>query len=302
VKVLVTGASGLLGAHLMAALSADHAVTGIDRNPWWGDGAQTVLLEDLFDAGATTRIVREEAPDAVIHCAAMTDVDACERNPSLALRANTELTRELAGSVGRSCLFVFISTDGVFTGTQPFAAEDWPPDPQTVYGRTKLEAEGIVKALPNHLVIRTNFFGWSSGRKKTSAEWLFGALRAQEPITLFDDFFFTPIYVVDFVTALVTLMSSSHRGLFHVCGSERVSKYDFGIALAQLAGFQASNVTPGSIRQARLAAPRPPDMSLNSDKLHRLAGIPAPSIMDGLRAFLGDRDRPLSQHFTRPRS
>ena len=203
----------------------------------------------------------------------------------------------------RGCLLVYITTDGIFTGETPFATEDQPPAPRTVYGRSKLEGErAVAAATDNHLIVRTNFYGWSSGRKPTFAEWLYGALEQQRPITLFDDFFFTPIYVVDFVERLEVLMRSTHRGIFHLCGRDRVSKSDFGLRLARMAGLSVQHVRRGSLKDASLAAPRPRDMSLDSWHFCRLTGVDVPRCEEGLVRFLEDRHQLLSQRFSDARS
>lgn len=168
------------------------------------------------------------------------------------------------------------------------------PCPRTVYGRSKLQGEWETQlATDRHLIIRTNFYGWSSGVKNTSAEWLYRALESGERITLFDDFWFTPIYVVDLAASILGLIAGNHSGIFHVVGSERVSKYHFGMLLAAAAGFPVDGVTRGSIANARLRAPRPCDMSLNSEKIAAVLERRAPDCDSGLASFLADRGRPL---------
>ena len=294
-RVLVTGASGLLGAHIAAALARFDEVLGVDRHPWWGD--QPVALErgDLADAGSIERLVQGFRPHLVFHCAALVDVDACERSPAEAFAANAELPGRLARAVPAGCLFVYVTTDGVFRGDAPSATEEMPPEPRTVYGQSKLAGErAVAQAAGNHLILRTNFFGWSSGRKQTSAEWLYRALERQDAITLFDDFYFSPIYVVDFVSAMLRLIDAGARGLLHLTGGERLSKYDFGMRMARQAGFPVDHVRRGSIDAAALAAPRPKDMSLSTARAAGLLGSELPSASAGIERFLADRERPLS--------
>jgi dTDP-4-dehydrorhamnose reductase len=184
----------------------------------------------------------------------------------------------------------------VFKGDRPNASEAELPCPRTVYARSKLHGEwDVALASEDHLIVRTNFYGWSSGRKQTAAEWLYQSLASGAPITLFDDFFFSPIYVVDLVQRLVALIESGHRGLLHLAGAERVSKYQFGALMAEAAGFSMAHVTQGSIDAAKLAAPRPKDMSLSSRRFSEMTGMELPGCAQGLRRFLDDRRRPLSE-------
>ncbi|MBI3321186.1 MAG: SDR family oxidoreductase [Candidatus Omnitrophica bacterium] len=293
-KILITGSSGLLGAHLMAAFSQRHEVVGIDRHPWWGDRSLKTIVEDLASATAW-RHIRDVAPDILVHCAALVNVDACEQDPALAYALNAQLTKALVRAVPAGCLVVYISTDGVFKGDAPNATETDLPCPRTIYARSKLQGEWeVALGTDNHLIVRTNFYGWSSGRKQTAAEWLHESLASGAPIVLFDDFYFSPIYVVDLVQRLVALLESRHRGLLHLCGADRVSKYAFGGMMAKAAGFSMANVQRGSLEEARLPAPRPKDMSLDSSEFHRLTGMDLPGCLEGLQRFLEDRDRPLS--------
>lgn len=296
--IVVTGAAGLLGAHCVEYFSNGHTVVGLDRHPWWGDAARQVITGDLLEPGFLESAIAAHVPQAIIHCAALADVDKCESDPDLARRYNADMTRRLTAAAPPGCLVVYISTDGVFFGDRPFATEAWPAQPRTVYGRTKWEGEEVVRAATdNHLVVRTNFYGWSSGRKRTSGEWLYGSLARHAPITLFDDFFFTPIYVADMVRRLAALMAQPQRGLFHLCGSERVSKYAYGLSMAKIAECPIDAITRGSIESAPLTAPRPKDMSLDSSKAAAALGTAAPDVTAGLRRFLDDRGRPLSQRF-----
>jgi dTDP-4-dehydrorhamnose reductase len=289
-NVAITGACGLLGAHMAAALSLQHRVVGLDRHPWWGERPIHLHSGDLADADVRARFLDDAQPEVFIHCAALVNVDACEERPELAYRVNGDLTGLLARAVPRNCTFVYVTTDGVFRGDQPLQRETDLPCPRTVYGRSKVHGEWeAALATPEHLIIRTNFYGWSSGAKMTSGEWLYRALTRHEPITLFDDFWFTPIYVVDLVERILALVAARQRGIFHVVGGERVSKFDYGVQLAQAIGLQLTAARRGSIETASLRAPRPRDMSLDSAATVAATGLPAPGCAEGLRRFIADR-------------
>ncbi|MBI4354506.1 MAG: SDR family oxidoreductase [Candidatus Omnitrophica bacterium] len=295
-RVVITGASGLLGAHVMAALNRDHDVTGVDRHPWWGDEPVRLIQADLEAPDLLPRIIAEADPEVVIHCAALTNVDVCERDPGRADAVNAGLTRAIARVLAPTCLMVYISTDGVLSGQERFASEGTPPVPRTAYGRSKWRGEqAVMESTVNHLVIRTNFYGWSSGRKRTAGEWVYQSLREGRDVTLFHDVYFTPIYVVDFVDRLLALLDQPYRGVLHVGGRDRVSKEQFGRLMAEVGRFSTAHARSGSVEDAPLAASRPKDTSMTSQRCEELTALTAPSCREGLQRFLADRERTLSQ-------
>lgn len=289
-NVAITGVCGLLGAHFAAALAGNHRVVGFDRHPWWGKAPVELHCGDLGDEPLRKEFLQDAKPDLLIHCAAMVNVDACEWRPADAYFANETITRLLLRGVPAGCRIVYVTTDGIFSGDRPMRSESELPCPRTVYGRSKLHGEWETQlASPEHLIVRTNFYGWSSGLKDTAAEWLYRAFEKGEPITLYDDFWFTPIYVVALVERVLALIGGRHTGIFNVVGGERISKYDFGMRLARMAGFEDVRVNRGSISDAAFAAPRPRDMSLDAGKVVTTVGMPAPDCTAGIRNFLADR-------------
>ena len=297
--MLVTGACGLLGAHLVEVFRPHAQVAGLDRNPWWGDRPLDLRAGDLADHAFLKRVVADVRPDVLIHCAALVDVDRCERRPAEAFAINSDVTRVLASAAAPETLFVYVSTDSIFKADRPFSTERDLPCPRTVYARSKLHGEWETQlSTSNHLIIRTNLYGWSSGRKKTFAEWLYESLRTAAPITLFDDLFYTPIYVVDLAERILALCRGAYRGVVHLAAGDRVSKLEFGLAMAELAGLPATAVRPGRLKDAALSADRPSEISLDTRLSVQLTGLPAPAWRDGLIKFLAARGRPLSARMT----
>jgi dTDP-4-dehydrorhamnose reductase len=296
-RITITGAAGLLGAHLVSKLSPSHAVTAIDRNEWWGDKPTQLLKGDLSDSNFLKESVEASQPDVWIHGAGLTDVDGCEKAPDQAHAVHVASVRQLLRYLQPGALLVYISTDSVFSGDSRLWSETDEPRPLNIYAQSKLEGEREAARHPNHVILRTNFYGWSSGRKKTAAEWLHKALAQQESITLFDDFFFTPIYVVDLVERISMIMERRLSGVFHVAGGDRLSKYGFGETMARLMGASMSHVQRGSLANARFAAPRSSDLSLNSDRIASALMLKNPSCDAGLKRFLDHAGSALSCRF-----
>ena len=296
-NIAITGASGLLGAHLVAGLMTKHEVFGLDRHAWWGERNLPFFMGDLLDPAFLDVAIPACQADVLIHCAGTTDVDGCQRDPAQAMKFNAGLTRDLVRRIPESCLFIYISTDSVFSGNSSFWKETDAPSPCNVHGSTKLEGEREAAKHSRHLILRTNFYGWSSGRKKTSAEWMVNALKNGDAITLFDDFFFSPIYVADLVQLVSGMIDRESSGLFHAVGHDRVSKYEFGEMMAEAMKVPMSNVKKGSLSDAKFFAPRSSDISLCTMKISTEMKREVPGCRAGIERFLADRSKPLEKRF-----
>lgn len=233
-------------------------------------------------------------PDAVIHCAALTDVDACEARPAEAERENVVVTARIAAAAASAGAFLaYISTDSVFDGTRGGYGEDEAAVPVNVYGRTKLAGEAAVRAAiaPDRwLVARTAIYGWNALQKRSLAEFFLARLEAQEPVSGFADSIFTPILVDDLAEALLELIAAGAAGLFHVAGSEAVTKLEFGRRVAATFGFDPSSVTPSHRAAAKQIAPRPRDVSLRTSKVASALGRRMPNVDEGLMRFRALRE------------
>ncbi len=198
-RVLVTGASGLLGSNLiLSARPGDDLLAVFATHPIARQGVRCVQA-DLAVPGEARRLLSHEMPDWVVHCAAATDIDACERQPAWAMRLNRDMAgyvAEAASEVGAQ--MVHISTDAVFGSLDAPHDEDEPPSPLNVYGRTKLAGEqAVLAAHPEAAVIRTNIFGWNAQPKLGLAEWFLDRLSRGMPCPGFTDVEFSPILVTD---------------------------------------------------------------------------------------------------------
>ena len=286
-RILVTGASGLLGLNLALEASQQHTVFGTVNAHRLATSAFTVLQADLLAPGSVERVLDETQPDWVIHCAALANVDACEADPVLAVKLNSELPGKLAKYVARGgARLVHISTDAVFDGERGEYTEQDRPNPLSVYARTKLEGERAVwEADAQSVIARVNLFGWSLSGRRSLAEWFFNNLQAGKQVMGFTDVFFCPLSANDLAHVLLKILAKELVGLYHVVSSECSSKYDFGLALARLFGFDEHLISPASVWEAGLIAARSPNLTLKVDKLSRDIGVSPPVIDAGLARF-----------------
>jgi len=286
-KILVTGASGLLGLNLALETSRTHVVYGVANSHSLKTEAFTVVNADLLAPGAVERVLEQTRPDGVIHCAALANVDACEADPALARQLNTELPRLLAQHVARGgARLVQISTDCVFDGSRGDYTEEDAPNPLSVYAQTKLEGEyAVLEADPSALVARVNLFGWSMTGKRSLAEFFFNNLSAGKPMMGFTDVFFCPLLANDLAWLLVGMLEKRLSGVYHVVSSQHTSKYAFGVEIARRFGLDAGLIAPSSVAQAGLKAARSPNLTLRTEKLASALGQPVPSYSTGIERF-----------------
>lgn len=289
-KLLITGGNGLLGSNLIWYFSSmpgwDVVATSLNESACVP--SCEFISGDLADPVFARRLLDETAPDVVINTVALVDIEKCENEPELAARVNITTAKNLAEALnGKGCRLIHVSTDHFFNGAKSFYTEDDSTGPVNNYGRSKLEAEGA--CLENHAntaVIRTNFYGWCRGaHRQTFGEWMYRSLRDRVPIKLFTDFYFTPIEVDHLAQAIETVSKSDFTGVINIAGSERVSKYDFGLAMAAVFGFSLENVVPMRLNAGAFSVQRPADLSLSTDKFVKIFGRELPDLKAGLKLF-----------------
>jgi dTDP-4-dehydrorhamnose reductase len=294
-RILVTGASGLLGLNL--ALSAAsvtdrsqpgaHTVFGVVIHHPLHTDAFTVLKADLLVPGVLEQVLEQTQPDWVIHCAALANIDDCEVNPGLAQRLNVELPGKLAGIVARGgARLVHISTDAVFDGQRGSYSEEDAPNPLGVYARTKLDGErAVADADPEAIIARVNLFGWSLSGRRSLGEFFYYNLKASSRVMGFTDVYFCPLLANDLALVLLKMLEEGLSGLYHVVSAQCTSKYDFGVAVARQFGLDENLIAPASVTDSGLKAARSPVLTLRTDKLTRALGEHPPTWVEGLRRF-----------------
>jgi dTDP-4-dehydrorhamnose reductase len=285
VRILVTGGSGLLGGRLLELLTGHQLVALRHRGE--PPGGSERIDGDLARPGEAARLIREARAEAVVHAAALADVDACEADPAAALSLNARLPGELGRAAAAAGVrVVSISTDLVFDGSRAH----WPPEaearPLMRYGATKRAGErALLAAQPAAAVLRVALLvGRGCGRRASASEGLARAVRRGARPRLFTDQFRTPIDPESVAEAISRLLTSpGARGLFHAGGSERLSRYELGRRAAAAQGFDPDRLIPVPQAAAAPEVPRPLDASLDSSRLERELGWRARPLDTALR-------------------
>tara|TARA_Y100000588_G_C14255554_1_gene925265 strand:- start:977 stop:1870 length:894 start_codon:yes stop_codon:yes gene_type:complete len=288
--IVVTGASGLLGSNISRTIALSSSeIVGIYNNNFIESKDFESIAIDLSDFTKTNELIRQLNPSHIIHCAALTDVDQCELEPQRAWSINADASKNLsmlADDVG--CGFTYVSTDSVFDGNLGQYDEHDIPCPINNYARSKLAGERmVIQAYSKALIIRTNFFGTNHQIIPSTglANWVLTKLNARQAINGFRDVLFSPIFVEDLSELIINMIDVGVSGIYHVSGATQLSKYDFAVRLALKFGLPENLISPTSIDDSELAAPRPKNTTLSNNKIQEVLGKTMPELDAGLNRF-----------------
>jgi dTDP-4-dehydrorhamnose reductase len=257
-RLLVTGGSGQLGRAILEQPQG-HTILA----PSHGE-------LDIADTEACRRAVRQAKPDWVLHCAALTDVDACERDPKLAHLLNAEAVLHVAEAARESgARMVMVSTDYVFDGARGHYREGDATTPLSHYGRSKLAGERLLtEALPAGVVARTSvLFG---PHKNNFVRWVQASLRAGKAIRVVSDQWVTPTCTADAARQVLALVELGATGVWHTAGAESLSRLEMARRIARREGADERLLEPVRMADLQWLAPRPRDSSLDTTKIRSL--------------------------------
>ncbi len=275
--ILLTGADGYVGSRLAGPLAARGRVVGVSRRPGTGSSVPC----DLADPSAVKALAEAVSPTAIVHAAGVKDIKACEQHPPIGFDANVRTTLNLLDAFP-GVPFLYVSTDYVFAGDRGRYREDDPVGPRTAYGRSKVCAEhvGLLRAPDEFCSVRASALYDSDA---TFLRFLRDTLTAGQRVDGFDDAYYSPTYLPDFVTAIERLLDAEHRpSVVHVAGP-RVSRYAFACAYAAAFGHAAGQVVATRLGPGPL--PLFPDLSLETGRARATLGLRATSHEDALDAL-----------------
>jgi len=277
-KILITGVSGYIGSNLKGYfVGAGYSVIGLDINIKNGD--ETLNL-DITDYVCVSDVIKKIEPDVIVHAAGLSNLSLCEKNSLLAEKVNTQGTYNIAKALSEQslkCKLIFLSTDYVFDGKTGDYSENDNPNPLTVYGKTKLEAEKSIKGiLSEYVICRTaNVYG----RGGNFLKFVYSSLKSEQQIEVFDDAFFTPTYIDDLTNMIELVLEKDIKGFLHTAGPEKVNRYAFAKKIAKVFNFDERLIIPVGKPEGSFIAD---DVSLNTDNAKKALNINSYSIEDGL--------------------
>lgn len=285
IRILVTGGSGLLGAKIAeVGIRHGHHIT-LGFNSHTLEPGNSLKL-DVTDSHEVTRAFELVKPEAVIHAAALTDVDRCEREQKLAFKINVEGTRNVLNASNQLGSFLaFVSTDYVFSGEKGNYSEDDEANPINFYGCTKLEAEQEVRKSPGDCcIVRPSVIYGSkpAAGKVNFALWVLNKLRDHEQIRVITDQWVSPTLNTNLAQMILDVVENRHTGIFHLSGATQLSRYDFALELAEMLDLDAGLIQQATSKEMKWAAKRPVNSSLNVEKAKRSIDVKPLEIHESL--------------------
>ena len=281
-KILITGASGMLGANLVSQLQNQYDVYSTSSSDFKEREFGKFKVFDLNQEDYSP-LFSWVNPDIIIHCAAITNGNFCQNNPYEAFLTNSFSCNKLVSFSNKECHIIYISTDAVFSADIHLAKESDIPNPENIYGKSKELGEFLMQSSQKKIsIIRTTIVGLNLNSKKSGfAEWIIRSQQKGEKINLFEDVLFTPISIWRLGEEIISLIQNPiSRKICHISGSEIVTKYDFGYELVKSLNGNFDLLTKGSIREFSGRAKRSTDQTLSCKKYEMERSVKLPTLTE----------------------
>jgi dTDP-4-dehydrorhamnose reductase len=289
-RILVTGASGMLGKDVVAELSGNssYRIYGLSR------GGSTVTKDviehiagDLTKLEGLAALVNEIDPSVIIHCAANTDVDNCEANRQYTHDLHVGATSILAAYKPETVKFYYISTDSVFDGEKGGYTEQDQPRPLNYYALSKYQGEQAALEKNNGaVVLRTNIYGYHIPFKRSLVEWAIQNWDRHTVINGFCDIYFNPLYTRQLARVIIRLLENRVTGVINIGCAQTISKYDFLALVAKEFGYDA-HLLMSTTSDAIPSAKRPKNTTLDVTTMRRTVGD-IPDLVAGIKELRTD--------------
>ena len=279
-KILITGAFGQLGTSLCKELS-NESILASGRVIISTKKYKCIEL-DITNQKRVAEIIRDYKPDIIIHLAAMTDVDGCEKTPEIAFDVNVKATENLLTSFKGK--FIYISTDYVFDGEKGPYFEDDKVNPMSVYGKTKLYGENLVQQSDiDWVILRSNIiFSYSDRTKASFVNWVVDSLKKRQMITVVNDQWNNPTWTNDLAKVISKIIEKDINGLYHYGGRDYLNRLEFAKMIASTFGLDGSLIKPITTSELNWLAQRPLKSGLYTNKIELDLGIEALPIQKAL--------------------
>ena len=270
-KILVTGAFGQLGASLCEVLS-NKSILATGRIITMTEKYRSVEL-DITNQKNVEELIHNYKPDIIIHLAAMTDVDGCEKDPEIAFDVNVRATENLLRNFRGK--FIYISTDYVFDGEKGPYSEDDKVNPVSVYGKTKLYGENLIQESDiDWVILRSNIiFSYNDRTKASFVNWVVDSLKRKQIITVVNDQWNNPTWTNDLANVISMIIEKNISGLYHYGGGDFLNRLEFAKMIASAFSLDRELIQPITTPELNWLAQRPLKSGLYTNKIELDLGI-----------------------------
>ena len=268
-KILITGSNGQLARSLNFAFSKSlFKIINVSLN----SGPGTNIASDLSNSKNVSKIIDNFKPDFIINCAAFTNVDLCEEKKEKAYKANVLIVKNLLKYMPKESKLIQVSTDYIFDGLKSPYNEEATPNPLNYYGKTKLEAENLIRSSrKKYIILRTgNIFSEFSDLPSNRLNWILNNLKNNKPILAATDMISKPTHTASIAKLLVEMLSFNQNLIVNYCGQDSLSIYDFSLLVSKVFQFDKNLITPCKISDLPLKARRPQNVSLKTNLISNL--------------------------------
>jgi len=270
-KILVTGAFGQLGTSLCEVLS-NKSILATGRIITTTEKYRSMEL-DITNQKNVEELIHNYKPDIIIHLAAMTDVDGCEKDPEIAFDINVRATENLLKNFRGK--FIYISTDYVFDGEEGPYSEDDKVNPVSVYGKTKLYGESLIKESDiDWVILRSNIiFSYNDRTKASFVNWVVDSLKRKQIITVVNDQWNNPTWTNDLANVISMIIKKNISGLYHYGGGDFLNRLEFAKMIASVFNLDRELIHPITTPELNWLAQRPLKSGLYTNKIELDLGI-----------------------------
>jgi len=284
-RIFITGSSGFLGRYLLNFAPRNVEILAQYRKQPVQKPSPHVQIVQIDFTNWDPAIIEDFRPQVIFHTAAEASIDKCDLHPEYSHQVNYEATArlaELAKKIGAR--FIFTSSDVIFDGKRGNYQEKDPPNPLNCYAQQKVAAENFIREhLENYVIVRPALiYGRSLNGRPSFTEVMFRNLKQDKPVYLFTDQYRTPVLVNNLAASFWQLAKNDFRGILHVGGNQKLSRYEMGEIMCRLFNFSTELLIPIESTDANQVAPRPRDCSLNISLAKKILSISLTDYQQGL--------------------
>ena len=285
-KVLITGSEGQLGRVLQEQLGKYFNLIPTAKNPSEiAIRKRRVRQMDITDISSVESCLEIEKPDVIINCAAMTNVDACEKNHTLAQQINVKGVENIIKSTSSEVKILQLSTDYVFDGKDGPYCETDPTHPISYYGRTKLEAENLLRgSLKQHSILRCSIlYGNPLNSKANFFSWVYDSLSQNKRINVVTDQTSNPTWMSALGNVILKMILLNGEGVYHYGSYDSMSRYEFAVMIAEVFGLNSNLINPVISDSMNFIARRPAHSGLKTNKVSEILDVVTLPIIEHLK-------------------